>query len=75
MENIAAKLRWIRKNGRFVEISNNRPGCYLIISVGIWNTGGQGRVFLESQIDQCIEFIKKENEKRLTKGLRSFDRD
>ena len=51
------KVEWIRKNWPFVTVDNNVTDGYLVITISKWETGGQGRTFLQSEIDQCVEYV------------------
>jgi hypothetical protein len=53
-----AEVAWLRKNWPLVEVVNNTAGGYLVITVCLDEKGGQGRTFLQSQIDECIEYVK-----------------
>jgi hypothetical protein len=56
----SAKVAWIRKNWKYTEICNNVPGGSLVIT--IYNQHGNGRIFLESHIDECIDYIKSNSD-------------
>jgi hypothetical protein len=53
------KVEWIRKNLPFVTVHNNARDGYLVITISKWETGGQGRTFLQSEMDACMEYVKK----------------
>lgn len=57
------EIEWLRRNHPFIEVSNNTPGGYLVISVGRWETGGSGRIFTQDQMRECIEYVKKIKQK------------
>lgn len=56
------KVVWIRRNWSHVTVDNERPDGYLVITVSLWETGGQGRTFLQSQINECIQYVKGLND-------------
>jgi hypothetical protein len=54
------EIAWIRKNGKHAEICNNCPDGYLVITLYDARTGS-GIGFLQSQMDECIEYIKSKS--------------
>ena len=58
-----AQITWIRKNWPKAEIVNNVPDGHLVITLCLNEKGGQGRTFLQSQINDCMAYIKDRSNK------------
>ena len=56
------EVSWIKKNWKYAEICNNTPTGYLVITLCLNENTGQGEIFLQSQISDCIAYIKKKNQ-------------
>lgn len=53
------EIAWIRKNWPFVEVCNNEPDGYLVITISEHEAGGQGRTFTQEDITECINYVKQ----------------
>jgi hypothetical protein len=52
------EVAWLKKNWPYVEVMNNAPDGFLVITISLKEAGGQGRTFLQSQMDECIAYVK-----------------
>ena len=55
------EINWLRNNWKHVEVCNYFPSGYLVITISLNEKGGQGATFTQSQISECINYVKKKN--------------
>lgn len=56
---LESKVHELKKMWPYIEVSNFHKGGYLIISVGLREMGGQGRIFLQNDLEECFNYVKQ----------------
>lgn len=52
------EIAWLKKNWPYLEISNNIPDGYLVITICNKKGSSQGVIFTQNQIKECIDYVK-----------------